>query len=105
MDAYSKPIADVLSGLTTTPDGLTGTEASERKLKFGPNELVEKPPASPWVIFLDQFRDLMIVILAAAAMISGWMGDLTDTAIILVIVVLNAVIGFVQEYRAEQAMA
>jgi len=105
VDAYSKPIADVLSGLTTTPDGLTGTEASERKLKFGPNELVEKPPASPWVIFLDQFRDLMIVILAAAAMISGWMGDLTDTAIILVIVVLNAVIGFVQEYRAEQAMA
>ncbi len=104
INAYSKPITDILSELTTTPKGLTGAEAAKRQLKFGPNELVEKPPTSPWVLFLHQFRDLMILILAAAAVISGWMGDLTDTAIILVIVVLNAVIGFVQEYRAEKAL-
>ena len=104
-NAYSKPLADVLSELTSTPHGLTSAEAAERRSKFGPNELAEKPPTSPWVLFLGQFRDLMIVILAAAAVISGVMGDLTDTAIILVIVVLNAVIGFAQEYRAEKALS
>jgi len=104
-NAYSKPLADVLSELTSTPHGLTSAEAAERRSKFGPNELAEKPPTSPWVLFLGQFRDLMIVILAAAAVISGVMGDLTDTAIILVIVVLNAVIGFTQEYRAEKALS
>ena len=103
--ACSKPLADVLSELTTTPRGLTAAEAAERRSKFGPNELAEKPPTPPWVLFLGQFRDLMIVILAAAAIISGVMGDLTDTAIILVIVMLNAAIGFAQEYRAEKALS
>lgn len=62
----------------------------------------KKKPA--WILFLAQFKDFMILILAAAAIISGIVGDLTDTLIILVIIVLNAVLGFVQEYRAEKAM-
>ena len=56
-------------------------------------------------MFLDQFKDFMIIVLIAAAIISGFIGDITDTIAIIVIIMLNAVIGFVQEYRAEKAMA
>ena len=57
-----------------------------------------------WQIFLSQFSDFMILVLIAAAIISGFIGDLTDALIILVIVLLNAILGFVQEFRAEKAM-
>jgi Ca2+-transporting ATPase len=56
------------------------------------------------MMFIDQFRDFMILVLIAAALISGFIGELSDTIAIIVIVMLNAVIGFVQEYRAEKAM-
>ena len=79
-------------------------EAAQRLLRDGPNELLEKARKSPIVIFFSQFKDFMILVLMAAAIISGIVGDLSDTIIILVIVVLNAVVGFVQEYRAEKSM-
>lgn len=79
-------------------------DATERLQRDGPNELLEKARKSPIVIFFSQFKDFMILVLMAAAIISGIVGDLSDTIIILVIVVLNAVVGFVQEYRAEKSM-
>lgn len=85
--------------------GLTATESSKRLEQFGPNELQEKPARSPWRMLLDQFADFMIIVLMGAAIISGIVGDVGDTIAIVVIVILNAVIGFVQEYRAERAMA
>ncbi len=87
-----------------TQTGLSSTEAAQRLVRFGPNALHEKRGRPPWRMFLDQFTDFMILILIAAAVISGVVGDLEDTVAIVVIVILNAVIGFVQEYRAERAM-
>lgn len=84
--------------------GLTAQTAEEKLSEFGPNELLEKKKKPAWLLFLNQFKDFMIVVLIIAAVISGIAGDITDTIIILVIVVLNAIVGFIQEYRAEKAM-
>lgn len=104
MNTYNQPISNVLTLLKSSPEGLTRAEISKRLQEFGYNELQEKKKIPAWMIFLSQFKDFMILILAAAAIISGIMGDVTDTIIIFVIVILNAVIGFIQEYRAEKAM-
>jgi Ca2+-transporting ATPase len=94
-----------LAALASTAGGLSGDEAAGRLLRLGPNRLTEARARGPWRMLLDQFRDFMILVLLAAAAISGFIGDVTDTLVILLIVLLNAVIGFVQEYRAERAIA
>jgi Ca2+-transporting ATPase len=86
------------------PGGLSASDAEERLAKYGLNELKEKKKKPAWLMFLLQFKDVMILILLAAAVVSGLMGDLKDATVILIIVVLNAVVGFVQEFRAERAM-
>lgn len=85
-------------------NGLSQEEAAKRLEQFGPNQLKEKKKKSTFQLFLDQFKDFMITILVIAAIFSGIAGEWSDTIIILVIVVLNAIMGFVQEYRAEKAM-
>ncbi len=90
--------------LESSGEGLSSGEADLRFKRYGPNELIEKERKSPWMMFLDQFKDFMILVLLAAALVSGLVGELVDTIAIVVIVVLNAVLGFVQEYRAEKAM-
>lgn len=104
MNWHQIPQAELYSQLQTSERGLTPDEAARRLEEHGPNQLQEKKKKPAWLIFLGQFKDFMIVILAAAAVISGIVGDLADTIIILVIVLLNAVVGFLQEYRAEKAM-
>lgn len=105
MGYYRKSIDDVQRELGTGPQGLSSEEARARLEKFGPNELAEKKRTSPFMMFLSQFTDFMIVVLIAAAVISGLIGEMLDAAAILVILVLNALIGFIQEYRADRAMA
>lgn len=95
---------EALELLGSRNNGLTDKEAIERLEKYGPNQLVEKKKKPAWLLFLNQFKDVMILILMAAAIISGLVGDLKDTIVILIIVLLNAIVGFVQEYRAEKAM-
>lgn len=85
-------------------EGLTTEEVEQKRSEFGTNELEEKKKKPAWQLFLNQFKGFMIVVLVIAAVVSGIVGDTTDTIIILIIVVLNAVIGFVQEFRAEKAM-
>jgi P-type Ca2+ transporter type 2C len=85
--------------------GLETTEAQARLERFGRNEIQEGRRRGPARMLFDQFTDFMILILIAAAVISGVVGELIDTVVILIIVALNAVIGFVQEYRAERAVA
>ena len=102
---HQKDIASVFEKLHTSVHGLSLEEAQKRLEQYGPNELTEKKKKSPLMMFLDQFRDFMILVLIAAAIISGIIGEPSDTIAIIVILILNAVIGFIQEYRAEKAMA
>src|SRR5512133_234924 len=85
--------------------GLHEDEASRRAQQHGPNEIQGRPGRGLWAQFIDQFKDFMVLVLIAAAVISGVIGDLVDTLAILVIVLLNATIGFVQAWRADKAMA
>ena len=102
---HQKDITSVFEELHSSVHGLSLEEAQKRLEQYGPNELTEKRKKSPFMMFLDQFRDFMILVLIAAAIISGFIGEPSDTIAIIVILVLNAVIGFIQEYRAEKAMA
>jgi Ca2+-transporting ATPase len=104
MDWHQKELKAVLAELDVPIDGLRSEEAAKRLEKYGHNELVAKGKRSLLAMVIDQFRDFMILILIAAAVVSGFVGELADTIAILVIVILNAVIGVVQEYRAEKAM-
>ncbi|WPC68524.1 cation-translocating P-type ATPase [Rhodoferax ferrireducens] len=85
--------------------GLHEDEASRRAQQHGQNEIQGRPGRSLWGQFIDQFKDFMVLVLIGAAVISGVIGDLVDTLAILVIVLLNAAIGFVQAWRADKAMA
>lgn len=104
MNWHRLNIEEVFEITGSGPKGLTAADADERLLQTGYNELEEAKKRKAFAIFLSQFRDLMILILIAAAVISGIIGDLKDTIVIVIIVVLNAVVGFLQEYRAEKAM-
>ncbi len=98
--------ATVVEGLRADPRaGLSSAEAEERLALVGPNELVERGVKPPWRLFVEQFTNTMIVVLIIAAAVTAAIGDLKDTVVILAIVLLNGIIGFVQEYRAERAMA
>ncbi|OGV51312.1 MAG: hypothetical protein A2017_20055 [Lentisphaerae bacterium GWF2_44_16] len=85
--------------------GLNTQEASERLKEYGNNQLTEKEASSPWKILLDQFKDLIIWILIGASIISGCVGEWVDSLAIIAIVIINAILGFIQEYRAEKSMA
>jgi P-type Ca2+ transporter type 2C len=105
MNYHILPISKIQELLNTSKKGLDGTEADERQKHFSKNELVEKKGISLLVILLHQFKDIMVLILLLAAIISFTAGDLKDAFVIIIIVLLNAIIGFVQEYRAEKAIA
>ncbi|MDD2542584.1 MAG: HAD-IC family P-type ATPase, partial [Desulfuromonadaceae bacterium] len=95
---------EVMEKLGSSSLGLAAAEALNRLREHGPNELTETAKKNLFMMFLDQFKDVMILVLIVAAIISGVIGEASDTIAIIVIVVLNAVVGFVQEYRAEKAM-
>jgi P-type Ca2+ transporter type 2C len=104
MNYHLLPISEILELFNTTKQGLHHAEAEERLNQYGKNELTEKKKTSVLILLLLQFKDVMIFILLIAAIISFVVGDIKDAVVILVIVLLNAIIGFVQEYRAEKAM-
>jgi P-type Ca2+ transporter type 2C len=104
MDWHHLPSDEVIKQTGSSPEGLNSETVASKLAEFGPNELLEKKKKPAWLLFVHQFKDFMILVLVAAAVIAGIVGDLTDTIIIMVIVLLNAVVGFVQEYRAEKAM-
>ncbi len=84
--------------------GLTGDEAKKRLEKYGYNELKKEEKISPFTLLISQFKNTLIIILLIAVVLSALIGEMVDSAIILVIVIFCAVLGFVQEYRAEKAM-
>jgi Ca2+-transporting ATPase len=95
----------VVERLGTDADrGLSEERAAELRSQFGPNELAEAPPKPLWRKFLRQFRELVVLILIGAAVVAGAVGEWPDAMAILAIVLLNGVIGFFQEQRAEQTL-
>ncbi|MBE0698325.1 MAG: HAD-IC family P-type ATPase, partial [Anaerolineaceae bacterium] len=90
---------------TNLENGLSAEEVERLQKEYGPNELVERGVKSPWAILWEQLSGIMVVILIVSALISLILHEYTDAIVILIIVVLNAVLGFSQEYRAEKAMA
>ena len=110
-DWHSFPVEAVLQRLETSPAGLRPDEAKARLARHGPNELQQLARISPLKIFLSQFLDVLVIVLIVAAVISGAIGflqgtveELYDAALITVIIILNAILGFVQEYRAERSL-
>jgi len=104
MDWHCKSIEDTFQTLGSSKQGLSIEEVRNRLLSYGPNKIKEVKKRTVLGMVLDQFKDFMILVLIAAAIVSGIIGEPKDTVVILVIVILNAVIGFVQEYRAEKAI-
>lgn len=104
MQWHQLSLSDAFIKLDSRYEGLSAAEAVERLKKIGANELQEGKKKSIVKMLLSQFKDIMILILLVAAVISGFLGDITDTIVIIVIVFLNAILGFYQEYRADKAM-
>lgn len=104
MNWHLLPLTEIAQLLSTAPAGIDTNTAMELQLVYGKNVMEDSKKKTVVQMLLYQLMDFMILILIAAAVISGIIGDLTDTIIIIVIVVLNALVGFTQEYRAEKAM-
>ena len=103
---YTETIPDVVDNLNTAIDtGLSSEEAKKRLTKYGPNSLASKKKKSMFMRFVDQFKDFMIIVLIIAAILSGVVAhEWTDAAIIMIVVILNAVLGVIQEARSEAAI-
>ncbi len=104
MNWHLLPLSEITQLLQTTPNGIDEITVSERVCEHGKNEIEDTKKKSILQMILSQLSDFMILILIAAAIISGIIGDVTDTIIILAIIIINAIVGFIQEYRAEKAM-
>ncbi len=106
MDWYTLTLEETAEKLETdSVKGLSSAEANRRMQQYGPNELVDRGGPGTFTILLDQFKELMVIILIIAAVVSIALGEVVDFVVIMAIVVINAVLGFSQEYRAEKSMA
>ena len=103
--AHALPATEVFRALHTRREGLSATEAAERLASKGPNRLPPPPRDGPLMRFLRHFNDSLIYVLLAGAAVTALMGHWVDTWVILAVTVINAVIGFIQEGKAEQALA
>ncbi|MGZ7118072.1 MAG: calcium-transporting P-type ATPase, PMR1-type [Methanobacterium sp.] len=98
-------VEETLENLKSDADkGLSSEEANDRSLKYGKNELIEEKKSGPITLFLSQFKEILIIILIVAAIAAYFVGDVLDAIVILIVVIINAVVGFIQEYRAGKAM-
>lgn len=101
---YNLTITETLSKLNTTPKGLSNKEADKRLERYGPNAIKKKKKKPAWLILAGQFTDFMVLVLIGATVISAFLGEIADAVTILAIVIINAVLGFVQEFRAEKSL-
>ncbi|MDP2170717.1 MAG: HAD-IC family P-type ATPase [Rhodocyclaceae bacterium] len=85
--------------------GLTTSTAQTRLASHGPNQLASQPPRPAWLKFIDQFKNFLVIVLLGAAVLAGAVGELKDSIVIAIVVLLNATLGFFQEHRAEAALA
>ncbi|MCJ7654253.1 MAG: calcium-transporting P-type ATPase, PMR1-type [Dehalococcoidia bacterium] len=101
---HNLEVSEALASLDSKRDGLSQEEAQHRLAQFGHNELAAGERISPWKIFLEQFKNFLIIILLVAVVLSAVVGEVADAIVIFVIILFAAGLGFIQEYRAERAM-
>lgn len=105
LSPHTQAMEDVAVLLGVQPDvGLSGAIAAQRYRQYGPNRLSETPARSPWSVYLGQFKSVLILILIGAAVLAASIGNVKDAVVILVVVLINATVGFYQEYRAERSL-
>ncbi|MFD2171458.1 calcium-transporting P-type ATPase, PMR1-type [Tumebacillus lipolyticus] len=104
-DWHTMEVHDVLQMLSVPVDGLTNTEADKRRERFGENRLNEAEQKSWLTLFLNQFRDFMVLVLLGATLVSGLLGEHADAITIIAIIIVNGILGFYQELRAEKSLA
>lgn len=98
-------VVEVLQTLRTDINkGLCEKEVNERIARLGPNEMAKAPPVPLWRLFANQFNDFLIIVLLAATALSGFLGEYVDAVAIMVIIIVNAILGCLQEYRAEKSL-
>ncbi len=102
---HTLSVNETLDELHSSTQGLSGADAQKRQQQFGPNELIEKGGKHPLRLLWEQVSSVMVLILIAAAVTSALLGQVTEAVAIGTIVILFVILGFVQEYRAEKAMA
>ena len=102
---HALPTEQVLQELQTAPGGLSDAEAAQRLDRYGPNRLPPPQRHGPVIRFLLQFHNILIYVLLAAAVVTALLSHAVDTGVILGVVLINAIVGFVQEGKAESALA
>jgi Ca2+-transporting ATPase len=103
---HTQTAEEVTARLEVRPDvGLSSTQARQRYSQYGPNRLSEAAARSAWTVFFAQFKSILITILIGAALLAAVIGNIKDAVVILAVVLINASVGFYQEYRAEQSLA
>mgnify|MGYP000895184212 CR=1 FL=1 len=102
---YQMSGEDTMKQLNGSAEPLTESQVKEHQEKYGRNELVEGKKKTVLQIFLEQYKDFLVIILIIAAIASGFMGDVESTAVILIVITMNAILGTVQTVKAEQSLA
>ncbi len=103
-DIFRKTSAEVLTALDVTETGLTTDDVQKRREKYGYNELDEIKRKTAVQVFFEQLKDFLVIILLAAALISAFLGEIENTIVIMIVVILNAILGTVQHVKAEQSL-
>ena len=101
---FNRPAQEALTELNTSEQGLSAQEAKKRLEQYGPNKLSEAKRKSPLAVFLEQFKDLLVIILIIAAIISMVSGNMESTLVIFAVLILNAILGTVQYFKAEKSL-
>ena len=102
--AHTLSVSELCDRLETTSAGLTAIEAKRRLIECGPNELEASHRTSPWVLFVEQFKNVLVIVLLVATALSALLGHGIEAIAITVIVLFAVLLGFVQEYRADRAL-
>jgi len=101
---YRKTAEEVMESLGVTNQGLSSSEVDQKRTQYGFNELQEGKRKSTFHVFLEQFKDFLVMILLVAAIISAFLGEVESTIVIMVVVILNAILGTIQHVKAEQSL-
>lgn len=101
---FNRSVQEALTELNTSEQGLSSQEAKKRLEQYGPNKLSEAKRKSPLAVFFEQFKDLLVIILIIAAIISMVSGNMESTLVIFAVLILNAILGTVQYFKAEKSL-